>query len=207
MSLHLLEKNVCFARVQGSPVTLSCIRQVPSLHFLLLMIYRISPSKHVGFPHTIVPKTVSNHRDGFNVLLNNSMKHVHAELITIVYPHPQALHSFVLRTGREVYLNCEIKPQWDCSRSGFCPPGVMMAAALHNGQLIVPRGFQGVSKTHNFCREYAGIEVGRFKFLGSMKHRGISVSYRMKHRGQSYPGSGTVTRYRQMGGLGPNLVG
>lgn len=142
MSLHLLEKDVYFARVQGSPITLSCFRQVPSLHFLLLMIYRIFPSQHVGFPHTIVPKTISNHHHDFNVLFDTSMEHVRAEPITIVYlyPHPQALHSLVLRIGREVYLNCEIKPEWDCSRSDFCPLTIMMAAALHNGQLIVPGG-------------------------------------------------------------------
>lgn len=64
VSLHLLEKIVCFARVQGSPVTPSCFRQVQSLHFLLLMIYRIFSSQHVGVPHTIVPKTVPNHHGG-----------------------------------------------------------------------------------------------------------------------------------------------
>jgi len=50
---------------------------------------------------------VTPHHDGLNVLLNISMKHVLAEPITIVYPHPQALHSLVLQIGGEVYLNYE----------------------------------------------------------------------------------------------------
>lgn len=128
-----LKKNVVLREVQGNTVTPQCFGQVPSLHFLLLIVCRISPSRHLGFPHTIAPKTVSNHHDGLNVLFNTSMKHFRAEPIIIVYPHPQALHSLVPSDRSRGTSQLRMKPGCDCSGSDFWPLGVMMAAALHRG--------------------------------------------------------------------------
>lgn len=138
ISLHLLEKECCASRgagqhpvfLSGTIFTLSAPHSLPD--------FPIPASRISTYDR---PKTVSNHYDGLNVLFNTSMKHVRAEPIIIVYPHPQALHSLVPSDRSRGISQLRMKPWCDCSRSGFCPLGVMMAAALHRGQLLLLRSF------------------------------------------------------------------
>lgn len=69
-------------------------------------------------------------------LLNISMKHVLAEPITIVYPHPQALNSLALQIGGEVYLNYEWSPGGIAQDLAFAPS---VLGWLHQGQLLLLR--------------------------------------------------------------------